>query len=86
MPVHAINDALASLEKLLFCSTNRKLSMRHNVPLSYRRQAVFHVRRPRVGVPKGKPPAALSYAKRVDFITGLPVYSLSGPSRRPVRA
>ena len=29
--------------------------MRHKVPLSYRRQAVFHVRRPGVGVSKRRP-------------------------------
>ena len=29
------------------------------------------------GRTEGKPPAALSYAHRADFITGLPVYSLS---------
>ena len=52
-------------------------SMRHNVPLSYRRQAVFHVRRPRVGVSKRSPqPRFRTPTGRISY-TGLPVYSLS---------
>ncbi len=63
--------------KLIFCSTNRELANSAFTPVKaeYGAQCAAFV--PPPGGISCAAAAALSYALRADFITGLPVYSLS---------